>query len=175
MHTNIPPDSEHKRPRDLFAELYVAGVLADAGWHIYFPKRDFGIDFIATKEVGKEILVRPIQVKGKYPRADKVDKANYGYSGILTQRHPEMVLAIPFFTSEASPSPPKFVAYMPASQIRESQNKPGRFSAMPCTFRSGLPQKRRDYQKFFDERGLKLMESAKFRYERPEAERKQEF
>jgi len=35
--------------REVFAELYVAGVLADAGWNIYFPTRDIGFDFIATK------------------------------------------------------------------------------------------------------------------------------
>lgn len=37
--------------RDFFAELYVAGILGDAGWSIYFPKRDVGFDFIITKEV----------------------------------------------------------------------------------------------------------------------------
>jgi len=37
--------------RDFFAELYVAGILGDAGWSIYFPKRDVGFDFIATKEL----------------------------------------------------------------------------------------------------------------------------
>jgi hypothetical protein len=42
-----------KRPktRDYFAEMYVAGILADKGWNVYFPKRDIGFDFIITKEV----------------------------------------------------------------------------------------------------------------------------
>ena len=34
--------------RDQFAEMYVAGVLADAGWNIYLPHRDVGFDMIAT-------------------------------------------------------------------------------------------------------------------------------
>jgi hypothetical protein len=28
---------------DYFAELFVAGLLADAGWNVYFPHRDQGL------------------------------------------------------------------------------------------------------------------------------------
>lgn len=84
---------------DYFGEMLVAGRLADAGWNIYFPRRDQGFDFIATKEVGGRILMRPVQVKGKYPTRAKTDKAVYGYIGQLTQLHDEMVLAIPYFES----------------------------------------------------------------------------
>jgi hypothetical protein len=161
------PEREPKHTRDLFAELYVAGVLADADWHIYFPKRDFGFDFIATKKVGDEILVRPVQVKGKYPTADKGDKAYYGYMGRLSQLHPEMVLVIPFFTSERSPSP-KFIAFMPRGQLRHVNKGPDWFKVMPCRFESGCPQQRKHYQKFFDENGLELMESSTFKNECPE-------
>jgi len=34
---------------DFFAELYVAGRFADAGWNVYFPRRDRGFDFIASR------------------------------------------------------------------------------------------------------------------------------
>ena len=34
------------RVSDYFAELHVAGRLADAGWDIYFPHRDKGFDFV---------------------------------------------------------------------------------------------------------------------------------
>ena len=34
---------------DYFAELHVAGRLADAGWDIYFPHRDKGFDFVISK------------------------------------------------------------------------------------------------------------------------------
>jgi hypothetical protein len=67
--------------RDSFAELYVAGVLADVGWNVYFPRRDQGFDFIITKQVGESIILRPVQVKGKYPTADKTAKATYGFVG----------------------------------------------------------------------------------------------
>ena len=43
--------------RDLFAEFYVAGLLADAGWHIYLPKRDYGFDFIATASASMTLLL----------------------------------------------------------------------------------------------------------------------
>jgi hypothetical protein len=57
--------------RDLFAELYVAGLFADQGWGVYFPKRDQGFDFIVVKNIDSNFIVRPVQVKGKYPQKDK--------------------------------------------------------------------------------------------------------
>ncbi len=38
---------ERHKSRDYFAEMYVAGVMADSGWNIYFPRRDEGFSFIA--------------------------------------------------------------------------------------------------------------------------------
>src|SRR4051812_11228685 len=103
---------------DYFAELYVAGLFADAGWNVYFPHRDKGFDFIITKphkQLGQ--IIRAVQVKGKYPTTEKGDKATYGYVGKLTAMHPEMVLAIPYFSHE-TPGIPLCVAYMPPSQIK---------------------------------------------------------
>src|SRR5438128_405916 len=37
------------RVSDFFAELYVAGRFVDAGWNVYFPRRDRGFDFIVSK------------------------------------------------------------------------------------------------------------------------------
>lgn len=54
-----------KRRPDYLAELYVAGVLADAGWNVYFPHRDEGFDFIISKYLGDRIVLRLVQVKGK--------------------------------------------------------------------------------------------------------------
>ena len=69
---------------DYFAELFVAGRLADAGWNVYFPHRDQGFDFIITKTVNAgEMLIRPVQVKGKYPTGEKGDQGVYGYVGAL--------------------------------------------------------------------------------------------
>ena len=101
-----------KQP-DYFAELYVAGRFAGAGWNVYFPRRDRGLDFIISRpaDAGMQLL-RPVQVKGKYPTDDKTDKAVYGYIGGLTELHPDMVLAIPYFTSELLATP-CCVAYLP--------------------------------------------------------------
>lgn len=52
---------------DYLAELLVAGILADDGWNIYFPHRDEGFDFIISKQVDGREIIRPVQVKGKYP------------------------------------------------------------------------------------------------------------
>jgi hypothetical protein len=147
--------------RDLFAELYVAGLFADAGWGVYFPKRDEGFDFIAVKNVSSTFIVRPVQVKGKYPQKSKKDKIAYGYAGELTALHEDMVLAIPFFvhTKEAAP---KMTAFMPRIQIRAHTTIPNWYTSSPCSFKNDEPHARRDFQKFFDAAGMELMENSNF-------------
>lgn len=146
-------------PRDYFAELYVAGLMADAGWNLYFPHRDRGMDFIATKTVARGTeLIRAVQVKGKYPTAGKGRKVAYGYVGKLNQLHPEMVLAIPFFANNQQ-GPPMYVAYMPFSRLKPASR--GR-RCQPCTFRAGVPTPRREYLQFFDDRGLAALERSDF-------------
>ena len=73
--------------RDDFAELYAAGILADNECNVYFPRRDKGFHFIVTKQVSDKIILRPVQVKGKYPREEKGSKTVYGYMGKLSQLH----------------------------------------------------------------------------------------
>jgi len=138
---------------DYFAELHVAGRLADAGWDIYFPHRDKGFDFVISKIVDNKPLLRPVQVKGKYPTDEKTDKNVYGYVGKLTQQHPEMVLAIPYF-SAATPDTPVCIAFMPPTCVKRH---PRGFRCQPATYRSGEPRPRREYIKFFDQGGIELM------------------
>jgi len=143
---------------DYFAELFVAGRLADAGWNVYFPHRDQGFDFIITKRISTgELLIRPVQVKGKYPTEEKSDKNLYGYVGKL-ELHPEMVLAIPFF-SHNSPVVPVHVAYMPVKMIRVH---PRGQRCQPARFKSGEPKPRGDHRMFFDEEGVRNLESPAF-------------
>ncbi|HSY47304.1 MAG TPA: hypothetical protein VLC46_00685 [Thermoanaerobaculia bacterium] len=142
--------------RDYFAELFVAGRFAEAGWNVYFPHRDKGFDFVVAKDVGSgHQLFRPVQVKGKYPKEGKTNKPTYGYVGKLTQLHPEMVLAIPFFPIE-SQKVPSCVAYLPFSLIRRHATKG--YRCQPATFKSGVPSPRRDHRRFFDQEGLVLLE-----------------
>ncbi len=142
---------------DYFAELYTAGRFADAGWNVYFPRRDRGFDFIVSRPSAAGLqLLRPVQVKGKYPTPDKSDKDVYGYIGDLIELHPEMVLAIPFF-SAALPAIPTCIAYLPLSLVRRHSRG---FRCEPATFRGGTPRRRRDYAKFFDEAGLTLAEQS---------------
>jgi hypothetical protein len=142
-------------PRDYFAELYVAGLLADAGWNVYFPHRDRGMDFIISKtgRDGQEII-RPVQVKGKYPEPTKTDKALYGYVGSLNQIHPQMVLAIPFFET-SNTGPALLIAYMPWSKIKPHQRG---YRCEPAIFRGGAPKPRRDFQSYFDANGIAQIE-----------------
>jgi hypothetical protein len=144
---------------DYFAELFVAGRLADAGWNIYFPHRDQGFDFIITKRIPTgELLIRPAQVKGKYPMDDKGDQNLYGYVGDL-DFHPEMVLAIPFFSG--SQDTPVHIAYMPASTIRQTAKG---YRCQPATFKNGKAQPQRDHRKFFDDEGMRNLDLSVFRY-----------
>ena len=140
---------------DYFAELYVAGRLADAGWNVYFPHRDHGFDFIITKNGENGLpVIRPVQVKGKYPQGEKTDKTFYGFVGGLTQVHPEMVLAIPYFATSTE-TKPEFVAYMPYSQIRPHSRG---YRCGPALFRGGEPVRRRDFTQYFDASGIRQLE-----------------
>lgn len=85
--------------RDYFAELYVAGLFGDAGWAVYFPKRDVGFDLVVSKEVGGSVILRPVQVKGLYPTPEKRDRNTFGFAGVLSAVHPEMVVVMPFFSA----------------------------------------------------------------------------
>jgi hypothetical protein len=141
--------------RDYFAELFVAGRFADAGWNVYFPHRDEGFDFVITKSTSQDHqIIRPVQVKGKYPNEGKTDKAVYGYVGELSQLHPEMVLAMPFF-NKVTGDVPRFVAYLPFSMIRPHSRG---HRCQPAMFRGGVPLPRRDHRRFFDAEGLSLIE-----------------
>ena len=138
--------------RDYFAELYVAGIMGDAGWNVYFPKRDVGFDFIATMTTDRGVLLRPVQVKGLYPTEVKKDKTFYGYIGKLTQLHHDMVLALPYFTTDKVGPAPSCIAYMQRSAIRV---KAGRgYKCTPAKFVSGCAQPRRDFLGYFDREGL---------------------
>lgn len=166
MPTSTVPEETPKKGRDLFAELYVAGVLTDAGWHVYFPKRDFGFDFIITKRVADTIIIRLVQVKGKYATKGKRDSDQYGFAGELTQIHLEMVLAIPFFTTARVHSP-NHIAYLPRSLIREHSKESGWFTSVPARFVNGLPEPRPHYRRFFDADGIDIMEAVSWRDEQP--------
>src|SRR5262245_59590336 len=139
------------RLSDYFAEMYVAGRVAEAGWNVYFPRRDRGFDFIVSKALADgQHMLRPGQVKGKYPTAQKRDRNAYGYRGRLTELHPEMVLAIPFF-DQGPREMPTCVAYLPRCVIKP--HKRG-FRCSPATLTAGTAKPRRDYNHFFNDAGL---------------------
>ena len=108
--------------RDYFAELYIAGLFGDAGWSVYFPKRDVGFDFIVSRSTNDEVLIRPIQVKGLYPTAAKGDKTSYGYKGELSAVHQQMVLVLPFFSANERGTAPEQIAYMPISEFKKTES-----------------------------------------------------
>lgn len=138
--------------RDYFAELYIAGLLSDAGWNIYFPHRDIGFDFIISKTTDDTTILRPVQVKGKYPEASKSNKSAYGYEGRLTAVHPEMVLAIPYFSSDGRNTPPLHSAFMPWPTIKTRDR--GGYRCVPCSYQDGMAVPRRDFLNYFDAEGI---------------------
>jgi hypothetical protein len=142
---------------DYFAELYVAGRFAEHGWNVYFPRRDNGFDFIICKHgIDKNPVIRPVQVKGKYPTEEKTNKNVYGFSGKLSQVHPEMVLVIPFFDSTAR-EVPLFTVYLPRTLVRTSTK--GHYRSVPAVFKGGKPHPRRDYSRFVGDDGIRLLEA----------------
>ncbi len=153
-------DTERKS-RDYFAEMYVAGISADKGWNVYFPRRDKGFDFVITKVVGNRTVLRPVQVKGKYPKKGKTNKSVYGYMGKLSELHDDIVLAIPFFSDDHATKSPEYVAYVPRSQIKPQASRG--FQCQPAKFNSGRVVPRESYERYFDAPGIQLMESEDWR------------
>lgn len=139
---------------DQLAELHVAGLFAEKGWNVYFPHRDKGFDFVAMKFVQGKFIIRPVQVKGKYPEEGTKDHDVYGYVGPLTQRDPEMVLAIPYFERGAIPIL-KHVAFMPDCMIRPRGKG---FRCEPAKFIKGSASPRGEHKIFFDDTGLRRLE-----------------
>lgn len=152
---STPAKEPSKMIRDYFAEMYVAGLLADAGWNIYFPRRDKGFDYIITHLSAGATLVRPVQVKGLYPTADKRDKTAYGYNGRLSQLHTDMALILVYFSPGTRTGTPCHIAYMPHSQIRARDR--GGFRCVPCRLSNGAVTPRRDFGQYFDVSGLSAM------------------
>jgi hypothetical protein len=144
--------------RDYFAEMYVAGLLADADWNIYFPRRDKGFDYIITHETATGVLVRTVQVKGLYPTAEKGDKTTYGYGGRLSVLHPDMALVLVYFAPGASEGTPQHIAYMPRGRIRPRQR--GGYRCVPASLNAGVVTPRRDFAGYFDGPGLASMAQA---------------
>ena len=143
--------------RDYFAELYVAGLMGDAGWAVYFPKRDVGFDFIVTRVVNGDVLIRPVQVKGLYPTETKGDKTGYGYIGRLTQLHDDMVLALPYFSTDRVGPAPVCIAYMPKCEIRTTVARG--FKCTPAKFTSSRAEPRPTFKHYFDLEGLQAISS----------------
>lgn len=145
-------------PRDYFAEMYVAGLLADAGWNIYFPHRDMGFDYIITRQNEAGVLIRAVQVKGLYPEATTKSKVAYGYRGRLSALHRDMVLILPFFPPGAAHGTPQHIAYMPRWQIRPTSR--AKYRCVPAAIKKGIVSPRRDFSRYFDAAGLAAMNEA---------------
>jgi hypothetical protein len=141
--------------RDYYAEMHAAGVLADEGWNVYFPRRDKGFDFVITQETAAGVVVRPVQVKGKYPEREKGDKLTYGYRGELSLVHPDMVLIIPYFPASGERVAPQTVAYLPFNKIARTSR--GLYRCEPAKFLGGVAAARRDSVQYFDAVGLSAL------------------
>lgn len=147
----LSPKKIERKVFSQLAELHVAGLFAAKGWRVYFPHQDDGFDFIALKNTDDGLQIRPVKVKGKYPEDEKSDKQVYGFVGGLTQKHRDMVLAIPYFERGKDPII-KFVAFMPHCMIRPRKCEPARFA-------EGTAHQRREYAKYFGQQGLLRVEN----------------
>jgi hypothetical protein len=149
-----------KNQRDEFAEQYVAAIFADARWSVYFPRKDKGFDFIVSKNTEDGIIIRPVQVKGKFPETATAVRKKYGYRGTLTAVHRDMVLAIPLFTSLERLAHPDCIAFLPLTKITEP--KKGLFYCAPAKLEKGKVSAKESYRCYFGEDGLKAVERANF-------------
>ena len=146
--------------RDEFAQMYVAAIFADEGWILHFPVPDRGFDFIATKKTSEGVVIRPVQVKGKYPESVTRTARTYGYGGELTMTHPTMVLAIPFFHSNERSESPALIAYIPFSQIRETSRWP--HCCFPAQHILGRVKEKEEYEEYFGVKGIRKFENPNY-------------
>lgn len=144
------------KTRDYLAELFVAGIMGDAKWQIYFPKRDEGFDFIAIKRTANGTLMRPVQVRGLYPTPEKKDRGVYQWRGKLTQTHPDMIVAFCYFSSDATTVAPTCVAYVPLEYMKKPSRGGYRFDG--ASLKGGRVSPRRDSKHFFDWEGLRALD-----------------
>jgi hypothetical protein len=151
-----PPDSKGPKTRDYLAELFVAGIMGDAKWQIYFPKRDEGFDFIAIKRTTIGTLIRPVQVKGLYPTAQKKDRVVYRWMGKLSQTHPAMIVAFCYFSSDHETVAPTCVAYVPFGNLKTPSRGGFRFDG--ASLQAGRVRPRRDFRQYFDWDGLRALD-----------------
>jgi len=145
--------------RDYFAEMYVAALLGDAGCNVYFPRRDNGFDMIVSFNADNKPVIRPIQVKGHYPTAEKTNKVTYGYRGRLSLVHPDMVLALVFFDVDQGTPAPHHVAWMPFEKVVKTVKG---YRCEPASFKDGKAVPRRDHRSYFDKVGLDRLLSDNF-------------
>lgn len=143
------------RTREDFAELYVAGLMADAGWEIYFPRKDKGFDFIAAKRWGTSFIVRPVQVKGKFPTRTKKSTPSFGYIGKLTALTPDMVLAIAFFSPIRSDPNRCSIAWISRKRIRTQKSKG--YRCCPAKLSQGEIVPKDSFKNYFDKKGLRSL------------------
>lgn len=139
--------------RDYFAELYVAGIFGDHGWRVYFPRRDVGFDFIITRVFESKVLIRPVQVKGLYPTEMKKEKAGYGYIGKLTQLHDDMVLVLPYFSTDHAGPATVCIAYMPRGEVRRQTGRG--FKCTPAKFAAGCAEPRFSFRRYCGSKGFR--------------------
>jgi len=132
-------------------------LFGDAGWAVYFPKRDVGFDFVVSKQVPGNVILRPVQVKGLYPTPDKQDRDTYGFAGVLSAVHPEMVVAMPFFSAAERGVAPTCVAFMPLAAMRNRER--GGVRCVPCSLSQGIPRPRPSFLAFTNHAGLVAVEN----------------
>ena len=108
---------------------------------------------IATFKSECGIILRPIQVKGKYPQDGKLKKPTYGYVGKLTATHPDMVLAVPYFSAESG-NFPDHISRVPFSLIKSHSRG---YRADYAQFSNGEANPRPGFTYLFDELGLSAL------------------
>lgn len=170
---DTPEEKEPRKLGGLAAELIVAAQLVEHGWNIYSPHVDEGFDFIAVLPLPNHgALMRPVQVRGRYPEVVR-DRPQYGKrDSKLSQIHDEMVFALPYFKEEDGLYKLVTVSFLPKaainlSLVRKNDAKKIAYycTAQPAQVKAGVISARRDYERFFDGSGIRLMARADWKYQ----------
>jgi hypothetical protein len=120
------------------------------------------LNFVVYKDtVAYGPLLRPIQVRGRTPESNnKPDDAQRGKGELkLSQRHPELVVVIPFMVHGSIV--PTRTAYLPAvdNHVLNVNRNNGRLYTFPTKLVGGLPVPYERFERYFDESGIMLLDT----------------
>jgi len=112
---------------------------------------------VASKQVGGKVILRPVQVRGKNPTAEKVARPAYPWIGELSRVHEEMAIVVCYFSTDHNTPASDNIAFVPFALLIPSSKGRYRFTAV--SFKNGTTNSWQKCRRLFGVEALAAMES----------------